>query len=109
MKAEMFLGAMGSKFPPEKLMIMRDQLMRIDESRLFVIQSVDYKDPTVMLIISIFLGHLGIDRFLLEDTTMGIFKLLTCGGAGIWTIVDWFTTSQRTRELNYQKFCRVAF
>ena len=108
-KVDMFLASMGSKFPPEKLMLMRDQLLRLDDDRLMVLQSVEYKDPTTLLIVSVLLGSLGIERFMLGDVTLGIVKLLTCGGIGIWTIIDWFTVTPRTKELNYQKFCQVAY
>ena len=61
------------------------------------------KDPTTLLLVSIFLGNLGIDRFMIGDTGMGILKLLTCGCCGILTIIDWFTISGKTKELNFNK------
>jgi hypothetical protein len=46
------------------------------------------KDFTTTLILSIFLGWLGIDRFYLGYTGLGIAKLLTLGGCGIWQLID---------------------
>lgn len=59
------------------------------------------KDPTVLLIISVLLGSLGIDRFMLGDIGIGILKLLTLGCCGILTIVDWFTISKKARQKNF--------
>lgn len=55
------------------------------------------KDPNTVLLVSIFLGVLGIDRFMIGDTGMGILKLLTCGCCGVLTIIDWFTISKKTK------------
>ena len=73
----------------------------MDESKLMMLQTIELKDPTTILLVSIFLGSLGIDRFMLGDIGMGILKLLTCGVCGILTIIDWFTVSKKTKELNF--------
>ncbi len=47
------------------------------------------------------------DRFVIGDVGLGIAKLLTCGGFGIWTIVDYFLIMGRTREVNYEKIQEI--
>ncbi|MCI7805341.1 MAG: TM2 domain-containing protein [Oscillospiraceae bacterium] len=46
------------------------------------------KSKTTALILSILLGELGIDRFYLGYTGLGILKLITGGGFCIWWLVD---------------------
>ncbi len=46
------------------------------------------KSQVVALILCFFLGGLGIHRFYLGYTTVGIIQLLTAGGCGIWALID---------------------
>lgn len=46
------------------------------------------KDFIVAVLLSLFLGSLGVDRFYLGYTGLGVAKLLTCGGLGVWSLID---------------------
>lgn len=41
-----------------------------------------------LLLVSIFVGSLGVDRFMMGHVGLGILKLLTLGGCGIWWLID---------------------
>ena len=106
-KVDMFLMTNNKYFPAEKIPQLREMLANADEGKFSLLSAVELKDPTTLLLISIFLGSLGIDRFMLGDTGMGILKLLTGGCCGILTIVDWFTVSKKAKELNFQKILTI--
>ena len=40
------------------------------------------------LIMSIIFGTLGVDRFIMGHVGLGILKLITGGGCGIWWLID---------------------
>lgn len=46
------------------------------------------KDWLAALLLSVFLGGLGVDRFYLGHIGLGIAKLVTFGGCGIWWLID---------------------
>lgn len=46
------------------------------------------KDWLVTLLLSLFLGSLGVHRFYVGKIGTGILQLLTLGGCGIWTLID---------------------
>ncbi len=43
---------------------------------------------TLTLIMSVIFGQLGVDRFIMGHVGLGILKLITLGGCGIWWIID---------------------
>jgi TM2 domain-containing membrane protein YozV len=102
-KVDMFIMANGKFFESHHVMQIRDRLLQIDDSKWGMIQTIQFKDPTTSLIVSLLGGSLGIDRFLIGDTGLGVGKLLTCGGLGIWAIIDWFMIMGATREKNMIK------
>ena len=61
------------------------------------------KDPGTMLILSVLLGSVGVDRFMLSDMGFGLLKLFTFGGCGVLWLIDIFTTKDRTADFNRKK------
>jgi TM2 domain-containing membrane protein YozV len=108
-KVDMFLMANGKYFESVQIPQIKDQLLKLDESKWTIIQSLDFKNPTTVLIVSILVGYLGIDRFMIGDTGLGIGKLLTCGGLYIWTIVDWFLIQEATKRKNLEKLQQYSY
>ena len=78
---EQYLLANQKFFPQEKILFLKEKLLNLNEKQFSLLYSMDLKDPLILLIVSIFLGNLGIDRFMLNDTTLGVLKLITAAVA----------------------------
>ena len=101
-RVDMFMMANKDNFPPEKLPYIQERLMMLDDNAINSLSMLSFKSPITSLILSLLLGSLGVDRFYIGDIGLGIGKLLTAGGCGIWTIIDWFLIMGATREKNYE-------
>ena len=108
-KVDMFIMSNSKFFESHQVVQIRERLLQMDESKWVMIQSLQFKDPTVSLILSILIGTLGVDRFFIGDTGLGIGKLLTCGGFGIWAIIDWFLIMGATKAKNMEKLQQMLF
>lgn len=108
-KVDMFIMTNAKYFHSFHITQIRERLLEIDDSKWVLFQSLQLKDPTTLLIVSLLGGALGIDRFIIGDTGLGIGKLLTCGGFGIWAIVDLFLIMDATRDSNIVKLQQVLY
>ena len=110
-----FLSANTANFPSEQLPSLRERLAQLDDSQANqVIAAADVKNPTTALILTIFLGGFGVDRFYIGHTGLGIGKLLvtlllpivTLGislfFSWIWIVVDWFLIMNATKAANLE-------
>ena len=102
-KVDMFIMTNAKYFPEDKIFFLKEKLKGIDDEKFSLLTAIGLKDPTTIVLVSIFLGSLGIDRFMIGDTGIGVLKLLTGGCCGILTIIDWFTVSGKTTEKPFNK------
>ena len=108
-KVDMYIMSNAKFFESHQINAIRERLLALDDSKWAMISTIQLKDPTTILIVSLLAGTLGIDRFMIGATGLGVGKLLTCGGLGIWAIIDWFMIQKATREKNMQKIQQFLF
>ena len=97
---DQLLAMHSTKLPFESISIVRKKLENIEYETAAIYMS-QLKDPTISLIISVVVGAYGVDRFYIGDVGLGVAKLLTCGGAGVWWLVDLFLIMDATKKKNY--------
>ncbi len=102
-KIDLFIMQNAKKLPPEQLPFIREKLALYQGDETLLVYGIDLMDPMMLLLVSIFVGGLGIDRFMIGDIGMGVLKLLTGGLFGILWIYDIVTISEKVREKNFLK------
>lgn len=108
MDVTLLLSTYGKYFPQERFADVKNILESMSEDKQATLAMAGFKDPSTTFIVSLMGGGLGIDRFYIGDTGLGVAKLITCGGLGIWTIIDWVTIMGAVREKNFQKLLALA-
>lgn len=98
-----YLAINADKFPKEALNSVQQKVSNLSEQKELSLNTLNLKDPTLALLLSFFFGTFGVDRFYIGNTILGVLKLLTVGGFGIWTIIDWFIILKTTRQQNLEK------
>ena len=106
-KIDLFMMQNHNNLPMERSSDIRRKLEEMSDDKCYVLQS-QMRDFTTILLLSIFVGELGVDRFMLGDTGLGILKLLTCGGCGIWWLIDLINCKKMTQKYNYELFLRLC-
>ena len=104
-KVEMFIGLNHENFNPQDLMTIKQKLEQMDDSKLYLIQGTSFEKPSTILLIAILLGW---ERFWLDDIGLGILKIFTAYGCGIWWLVDIFSAKDRAKKYNFKKFTEAA-
>jgi hypothetical protein len=102
-KVDVYISSIMNFFEPHRIPYIKEKLLSLDASRLAKIQFIPMKSPQKSLMLSILFGGFGIDRFYIGDIGIGIVKMITLGGFGIWMLFDWFNIQSATRKNNFAK------
>lgn len=90
---ERYLAFNADKLPSDKIPTLKNKLIS-DESLYNRLRLFELKDPNAQLLISVFFGKLGIDRFLINEKVSGALKLVFCliGYGCLFTVlmIGWF-------------------
>ena len=100
------IAANSDKLAPEYIETIRERLQNADEGAAQA-AFASTKGGTFMFLMAFFFGSYGVDRFMLGQTGLGVAKLLTCGGCGIWWIIDLFLIMGATRQKNTEKVMQM--
>ncbi len=100
----LFMSKNMNNFSPVQISDIKSKLQNMPEEKSSIVVGLEFRDTTTILLISLFLGELGVDRFMLGNVGMGIFKLLTLGCCGIMWLIDLINYKKLTHNYNYQKF-----
>ncbi|MDO8954393.1 MAG: TM2 domain-containing protein [Gammaproteobacteria bacterium] len=80
----------------------RDSIPETQRANFDLQLALRQKSTTIALVFSLLTGVLGVDRFYLGQIGLGILKLITVGGCGFWTFIDWFLIMGAARSKNIE-------
>lgn len=99
-KVNTFILSNMECFSPDDIPMIRMRMENAEESKWGLLGTLDFKSPHTALMLSIFGGPIGVDRFYIGDYLLGVFKTITCGGILIWAFIDQFLIRKAARENN---------
>lgn len=99
-KVNTYFLANHEYFDEASIPLLRQRMEEADDSKWPLLELVDLKSPYTALMLSIFGGPIGVDRFYIGQNLLGVLKTLTCGGLIIWAFIDQFLIRKTTRERN---------
>ena len=100
-----WLSINAENFAPEALPIIKCKLEQMDDTQMMYLQSASFQKPSTILIIALILGW---ERFFLDDIGLGVLKIFTCFGCGIWWLVDIISAKKRAQKYNFNQFQKAT-
>ena len=93
-KLDMWVVQKGKFFPANAFVAVQEKLSKLPDSKINALFALPLKSPTLILVLSILLGGIGVDRFVLGDIVKGIAKpayfiLASIAVSMLFPGVDW--------------------
>ena len=108
MDALVLANSWSDKIPSDSAFLLQNQLENIDENSAYALTTLPLKDPVIGLVLSIFFGVFGVDRFYKGDIGLGVVKLLLCWLTfGVWWFIDLFLVYKGIKKDNLQKIMQA--
>lgn len=89
--------------------VLKADLESLSKEELKLFMNTNFVNPNANFAVSLLTSVLGVDRFVIGQTDIGLLKLLTAGGIGIWAIIDWFQIKELTQEYNFNKAEEIIY
>lgn len=110
--ADGYILANAKFLPKEVIPSLHAALENLTPESQLVLAGIKFNDPSLGMVLSIFFGVFGVDRFYNGNVWLGLGKVVATffsyGIAGaIWTFVDWFFIVKAIRKKNLQKLIRI--
>ena len=95
--------------PSNSYGVLKQALKNANDTSYEEISIVKTHNLVVIILLSLFLGSLGVDRFVIGDIGLGIAKLLLGWVTfGIWPIIDIFFCYKKAKQKNLEKILAVC-
>jgi len=104
-QVNMWLSMNANKFRQQDLAFVKNKLEAMSDDSIMYLPSASLKKPSTIFLIALLLGW---ERFLLDDIGLGILKIITGYGCGIWWLIDIFTAKERAKKYNFQQFQKAT-
>jgi len=102
-----FLSPSYASFPVESISTEITQTSSVEEEEMTSpVVANSGKSQVAALLLCFFIGIIGIHRFYLGYTWQGVVQILTLGGLGIWTLIDFIriiTGDLQPKDGSYDK------
>ena len=107
--AQNFLISLQGKIGVNELIATQGRLDKIPDDKITSLALVELKNPIIGLVLGLFFGGFGVDRFYKGDIGLGILKFLSIFIAigFIWVVVDWFLVYKGIQRDNFMKLNMV--